>query len=156
MNVSAAVGAIVIVATGVSVATVHGANGIHHQAGSRKVAFTVVERATSDTVLDNGASGDSIGDVIAFGNDVYNAGDNVRVGRNQGSCVRTNPGESYECEWTLILKDGQIVVQGPFNDTRDSTMAITGGTGRYRHATGQMVLHARNATEYEFAYTVYR
>lgn len=116
--------------------------------------FTVVEHADTDTVIDLGAKGDSIGDTLAFGNPIYNAANTKRIGRDQGQCVRTNPGSSYECEWTLLLAHGQIVVQGPFYDTKDSVLAVTGGTGRYRTARGQMVLHARNAagTAYDFRY----
>ena len=35
--------------------------------------FTVVERALTDAVIDLGATGDSIGDMLAFGNPVFNA-----------------------------------------------------------------------------------
>jgi allene oxide cyclase len=36
-------------------------------------------------------------------------------------------------------------------DAKDSTLAITGGTGRYRDARGTMDLHARSGgTEYAF------
>jgi allene oxide cyclase len=38
-------------------------------------------------------------------------------------------GESWECIWTTLLPRGQITVEGPFYDTRDSVLAITGGTG---------------------------
>ncbi|WP_457110333.1 dirigent protein [Marmoricola sp. URHA0025 HA25] len=150
-------GAIVMVASGATGAVYYGSGtGESERSTAHKVTFTVVERATSDTVVDNGVAGDSVGDLIAFGNPIYNATNTVRVGRDQGSCVRTNPGKSYECEWTLILPEGHIVAQGPFQDSHDSTMAITGGTGRYRHASGQMVLHARNATSYQFRCTVYQ
>jgi hypothetical protein len=45
------------------------------------------------------------------------------------------------------------VVEGPFYDTEDSTLAIIGGTGDYAGASGQMQLKAREGgTEYEFTY----
>lgn len=36
--------------------------------------------------------------------------------------------------------------------------AITGGTGAYAQAHGEMALHARNAegTEYDFTYSIYK
>ena len=40
---------------------------------------------------------------------------------------------------------GSLVVEGPFYDTADSDLAITGGTGAWATARGQMHLHARNA-----------
>ena len=57
--------------------------------------------------------------------------------------MRVVAGTSYECTWTTILPGGQIVVAGPFYDAKDSKLAITGGTGRYRDARGTMDLHAR-------------
>jgi allene oxide cyclase len=123
---------------------------------SSDTKFTVVEHAITDTTIDNGTPGDSIGDLLAFGNPVYNAANTVQVGSDQGCCVRTTPGVSYECSWTLNMKAGPLVVQGPFNDKSDSILAITGGTGAYASARGQMRLHARNAagSSYDFTYRI--
>ena len=116
--------------------------------------ITLVERATSDTVVDLGAKGDSAGDVLAFANDVYDKDNAQKVGSDNGSCVRTAVGKAWECFWTLTLEKGQITVDGPFYDTADSVLAVTGGTGKYEQASGQMKLHARNdkGTEYDFVY----
>ncbi len=120
------------------------------------IVLRVVERAESDTLIDLGESGDSIGDLRAFGNPVYDPSNQTKLGDSQGSCIRTVIGQSWECTWTLILPEGQITVQGPFYDAADSVLAITGGTGAYRDARGQMTLHARNAegTEYDFTYEI--
>jgi len=120
--------------------------------------FTVVERADTDTVVDSGPAGDSLGDSLAFGNPVYNARNTAQVGHDQGSCVRTEVGVAWECSWTTILRGGSIVVQGPFYDAADSTLAIIGGTGTWSDARGQMLLHARNqqGTEYDFTFVVER
>lgn len=121
--------------------------------------FTVVERAVTDVVVDLGAPGDSVGDVLAFGNKLYNAANTKRVGRDQGYCVRTNVGKSWECSWTNILPRGHITVQGPFRDDgRDTLLSITGGTGRYANAHGQMRLHWRNpgGTEFDFTFMIQR
>src|SRR5690349_18694983 len=74
----------------------------------------VVERATSDTVIDNGAKGDSSGHPLAFGNAIFDATTTTQVGSDSGSCVRTVVGTSWECNWTTSLNDGQITVEGPF------------------------------------------
>ena len=123
-----------------------------------KTTLHVVERATTDTVVDIGPTGDSIGDVLGFANEVYDANNQSKVGSDNGQCTRTAVGAAWECIWTLTLKDGQITVEGPFYDTSDSTLAITGGTGAYAQARGDMLLHARNAqgTEYDFTYTIYK
>ena len=114
----------------------------------------VVEHAITDTVTDLGKGGDSLGDQLAFGNPVYDSANKKQVGRDQGACIRTVVGKSWECFWTVLLPAGQITVEGPYYDTSDSMLAITGGTGAYRAAHGQMKLHARNAkgTEYDFIY----
>ena len=100
----------------------------------------MTEHATTDTVTDTGASGDSAGDVLTFANEVFDAEDRNRVGSNQGMCVRTVPGNAWECFWTLSLASGQITVEGPFYDAGDSVLAITGGTGAFGNAQGDMLL----------------
>jgi allene oxide cyclase len=114
----------------------------------------VVEHALTDTVIDIGPKGDSLGDQLAFGNPLYDAANKARVGRDQGSCVRTVVGNAWECFWTVLLPAGQITVEGPFYDARDSVLAVTGGTGAYSAARGQMKLHARDAkgSAYDFVY----
>ena len=116
----------------------------------------VVERATTDTVGDVAPTGDSVGDVLGFANEVFDAGNTTKVGTDNGMCVRSAVGAAWECIWTLTLADGQITVEGPFFDASDSTLAITGGTGAYSAAHGEMLLHARDATSYDFTYTIYK
>jgi allene oxide cyclase len=54
----------------------------------------------------------------------------------------------------LVLKAGQITVEGPFMDSGDSLLAVTGGTGKYAGARGSLKLHPRDATPtgYDFIY----
>jgi allene oxide cyclase len=114
----------------------------------------VVERALTDTTIDLGAKGDSVGDLLTFANPIYDAGNKTKMGSDQGYCVRVVVGKSWECFWTLLLADGEITVEGPFYDTGDSVMVITGGTGKYAGAKGSMKLHSRDAksTSYDFLY----
>ena len=112
----------------------------------------VVEHATTDTVIDLGEEGDSIGDLLAFGNAVYDEGNENEIGISQGSCVRTVPGEAWECMFSIILDDGQLTVAGPFYDAGPSVLAITGGTGTYSTARGQMRLEAASETEFRFTF----
>lgn len=118
--------------------------------------LALVERAGSDVVTDIGASGDSPGDLLTFANEIYDAENKTLVGHNNGWCVRTVVGQAWECFWTVTLKAGQITVEGPFYDGKDSVLAITGGTGEYADAQGEMTLHARNeqGSEYDFVYTL--
>jgi hypothetical protein len=126
----------------------------HHPGGHGK-AITVIEHATTDATTDTGAKDDSAGDILTFANDLFDAADATKVGTDQGYCIRVVVGTSYECTWTSFLADGQIVVSGPFYDAKDSTLAITGGTGRYRNARGTMDVHARaGGTEYAFVFNL--
>jgi allene oxide cyclase len=124
----------------------------------KTTTLQVVERATTDTIQHVGPANeeDSIGDVLGFANDVYDAGNTTKVGTDNGMCIRTAVGEAFECVWTLTTDKGQLTVEGPFYDTKDSVLAITGGTGDYDEASGSMKLHARNdkGTEYDFTYTI--
>ena len=114
----------------------------------------VVERPVGETTVDLGAKGDSIGDLLVFANGVFDAANKTQVGTDQGYCVRTIVGKSWECFWTLTLKAGQITVEGPFMDEGDSLFTVTGGTGKYAGAKGSMKLHPRDATPtgYDFTY----
>jgi allene oxide cyclase len=122
---------------------------------ARDRTIRLVEHADTDATTDTGAAGDSAGDILTFANPVFNRANTRRVASDQGYCVRVVAGRSYECTWTNFLRGGQVVVQGPFYDTRDSTLAITGGTGRYRDARGSMRLHARpDGKSYDFVFRI--
>lgn len=114
----------------------------------------LIEHADTDATLDLGVKGDSVGDLLTFANPVYDVSDKRKLGTDQGYCVRVIAGSSWECFWTLLLKGGQITLEGPFYDSGDSILAVTGGTGQYAGARGVMKLHARNAkgTAYDFSY----
>jgi allene oxide cyclase len=128
------------------------AGGGHDGKGQGRV-LTVIEHATTDVTTDTGAAGDTAGDTLTFANEVFDRADAHNVGTDQGYCVRVVVGESYECNWTTILASGQITVEGPFLDAGDSTLAVTGGTGRYRDAGGVMKLHSlENGTKFAFEF----
>jgi hypothetical protein len=128
------------------------AGGGHHGKGPGRVV-TVIEHATTDATTDTGATGDSSGDILTFANEVFDSADTHKVGTDQGYCIRIAVGKSYECNFTTILARGQITVEGPFFDVADSTLAVTGGTGRYRNARGFMKLQAlENGTKFAFEF----
>ena len=118
--------------------------------------LTVVEHAKSDATSHVGPKADNRGDVLTWTNDVFDVSDKVKVGTDQGFCIRVAAGKAYECSWTTTLAGGQIMVEGPFYDAGDSVLAVTGGTGKYAGAGGQMTLHARDAkgTEYDFRFAL--
>lgn len=114
----------------------------------------LVEHPANETTLDLGAKGDTVGDLLTFANPVFDSANKKQVGTDQGFCVRVVVGKSWECVWTMILKDGLITIEGPFADSGDSLFVVTGGTGKYAGTKGQMKLHARpgKPDSYDFTY----
>jgi allene oxide cyclase len=122
-------------------------------AASADETIHVVERATTDAVT-NGSQKDVEGNVLTFHNQVYDASNKTRVGRDEGYCIRTIVGKSWLCTWTTYLEAGSITVEGPFSDTGNTVLAITGGTGAYATAGGTMNLKYRNkkGTAFDFIF----
>ncbi|HEY7977853.1 MAG TPA: allene oxide cyclase family protein [Rhizomicrobium sp.] len=114
----------------------------------------VIEHAATDATASVGKTRDNRGDILTFANPVFDATNKKQVGADNGFCIRTVAGAAYECIWTLKLADGQITSEGPFHDAGDTTMAVTGGTGKFIGAKGEMLLHARDAkgSAYDFKY----
>jgi hypothetical protein len=114
----------------------------------------VIEHANTDKEIPSGGGKDVKGNLLTFNNPVYNAANSKKVGHDEGFCTRIAPKKAiWECLWTTFLSAGQISVQGPFYDTRNSVLSITGGTGAYRNSRGQMSLQSRNGgKEYDFIF----
>jgi len=124
--------------------------------GDEMEQLTLVERAENDTVIDVGAEGDSAGDMLTFGNDMYDAANEVKVGTDNGYCIRTVAGVAWECTFSVALDGGQLSVEGPFYDAADSVMSVIGGTGKYADASGDMQLkaHDETGTAYDFIFSL--
>lgn len=133
-----------------SASTATGSNGSRDDRDPRTVH--VIEHATTDTQVP--ASPDQTGSVLTFHNDVFDKADANKVGTDRGDCVRIAPAEgTWECRWTTFLSGGQITVEGPFNDTSNTVLSITGGTGKYSSARGEMQLLSRNGgAEFDFIF----
>jgi allene oxide cyclase len=148
----AAIALAVAVAAGVALAARSG-----HGHGDRRHGGVIhaIEHADTDAVTNPGKGGeaDNVGDVLTFANPVFDESNSTKVGSDQGYCVRLIVGESWECVWTTFLAHGQITVEGPFYDSHDSVLAITGGTGIYARARGSMELNSRaGGTEFDFIF----
>lgn len=122
------------------------AHATHKRAASASRNVTVVEHAITDTEVPLAPGGkDKAGDILVFHNPVFNRADTRKVGHDEGFCTRINVKAGiWECLWTTFLKGGQLTVQGPFYDTKNSVLTITGGTGVYAGARGQMGLVAKD------------
>jgi allene oxide cyclase len=115
----------------------------------------VIEHAITDTEVPLAPGGKDVkGDILTFNNPVFNTANTKQVGHDEGFCTRIQVKLGiWECLWTTFLAGGQITVQGPYYDTRNSTLTITGGTGAYDGARGQMKLLARDGgKEYDFIF----
>jgi len=122
-----------------------------HAAGT---TVHVIEHAITDTEIPSGGGKDVKGNVLTFNNPVFNVANTKEVGHDEGFCIRVAPKQGiWECLWTTFLRAGQITVQGPYYDTRNSVLSITGGTGAYRDSRGEMTLLSRDGgTEYDFIF----
>ena len=146
--VAAALGAASV--AGISAGGASAARGKH----ARATTVHVIEHAVTDTEVPSGGGKNKTGNVLTFHNKVFDAADKKQVGTDQGFCIRISPADgSWECLWTTFLKGGQITVQGPFYDKKNSVLTITGGTGIYNGARGNMALLARDGgKKYNFLF----
>jgi allene oxide cyclase len=124
------------------------------RARSSGATIHVIEHAITDTEAPGVGGKDVKGNTLTFVNPVYNMANQKKVGHDEGFCTRLDPKAGiWECLWTTFLKNGQITVQGPFYDTKNSVLSITGGTGAYRRSRGEMSLLSRNSgKQYDFIF----
>lgn len=104
----------------------------------------LVATTNQEEFVDVGAPGLSLGDQFVFSEVLRSRG--REVGTSGGVCTVTEI-VAYEaltahCVATLSLRRGQITLQGLVefqgeDDTGPFTVAITGGTGAYRGASGE-------------------
>jgi hypothetical protein len=95
-----------------------------------------------DPNIDVGAPGFSLGDEVVFSGNLLRNGEQVgRVGVVCTFVSTANPDRvEAQCPTTSILPGGQITTQGTIvNRSLNFTLPITGGSGRYQGAGGQVV-----------------
>jgi hypothetical protein len=99
--------------------------------------------------VDNGDPGFSPDDQFVFSNDLYRNGE--KVGEDGGTCTVTRiaagGAATLHCLGTNSLPGGQISVQGLAAPGEPFELAITGGTGRYSKARGQVFGENTSPTE---------
>lgn len=105
----------------------------------RHTLVTIADaRVDKAQFIDIGEAGDSVGDILTFDQPLLD--EQMRhIGYNSGTCIRTRPGHSFQCQWTLTFDDGTIQVAGREFDKGVSNISIVGGTGRYADASGEML-----------------
>ena len=105
-------------------------------------AFQLTGKAIAPpTNLDLGAPGPSVGDQQIISMDVFKG--DKRVGESHVVCTSVRAG-IVQCDNVTSLPGGQIVAAGLVTDAQEEQspfiQAITGGTGAYRNAHGQLTV----------------
>lgn len=114
----------------------------------------LVAKSVVAETLDLGATGESVGDQEVFSDDLY--WDGELVGSLDGTCTTTRLDTAAEtatvnCTVTATLPEGQITTQGAIHFDADFTgtffVAITGGTGEFNEAQGEVKVRFISDTE---------
>jgi allene oxide cyclase-like protein len=90
--------------------------------------------------IDNGAQGFSLGDEVVFSGTLRQSGE--RVGHTAVVCTFTSAAHpknvAAQCPATADLPGGQITLQGLVFNRDLRVLPITGGSGQYQGADGEM------------------
>ncbi len=97
--------------------------------------------------VDTGTPGITQGDLVIVRDGVLRP-DHTPAGTFNQACTLmkagTNPFNSqYECSGSIALANGTVTMEGPFDPTQaEQTAAVTGGTGAFRTARGEVVVRS--------------
>ncbi|MFL5955171.1 MAG: hypothetical protein ACJ76I_13800 [Gaiellaceae bacterium] len=100
----------------------------------------LTEKQTFQRYVDNGAKGESPGDIRTFGGTVFDQG--KRVGHDRIRCV-----VAAKCDAQVWIVGGSLIAKG-FVGGQRFTAKITGGTGRYAGARGTVTVVGGPVTRY--------
>src|SRR5215218_3108568 len=143
------IGAVVLVVIATALTIIFAGGGTVTSA----TTLVVREHAINEKFVDLTGSGDTAGDLLVFHNPIFNKANTKQIGKDQGECIRISVADkSWECHWTTKISGrGSITVGGPFYDDRDSTLAVTGGTGDFKKVRGFLDLTAASGG-YRFSF----
>ncbi len=128
---------VVVAVAALAVAAPTAGAGKHKPKTKKFSAYALVDSATFD---DRDPQGDSQGDMITFTQKLFtDSSMTTQIGSDEVFCVRTIVGASRVCTGIFTLKGGEIMITGRESLAKHS-LAITGGTGKYRNARGEIVL----------------
>jgi len=85
----------------------------------------------------------SVGDYFAAHDVVYNPANTERRGITFGDCLVVAKDETLECDITFHLGRETITTEGTFFPRDRNVWAVTGGTGAYKTAHGELTFQAR-------------
>ena len=129
----------------------HGTTGRTLTFDVRFSPFFVIDFSANGvrSVTDISKSSPSKGDVTVFQDELRQSG--KRVGRDAGTCTITSvdlsadPPLQIACNATFVLPGGTVTTQGLASNAPVKHLVITGGTGAYLHAAGEVTLTEFNA-----------
>jgi hypothetical protein len=136
-----------LVAAAIAATALAFAGATAHADGRHAINLVEAHPDLQPTFVDTGTPGLSVGDV-AIHRDQVNRPNGASAGTITQVCtlveLGSNPFTStYECSGSIALKNGTITMAGPFVPAQpEATAAITGGTGDYRGARGEIVVRA--------------
>ena len=147
--------ALVLTAAGATLAAAKGPAKHHTQ---RQLSIYTVTPKDGLAVLPGQPGAFSLGDRVAFSDDLFTSKGGRTLGSDGGACTVTRVTDAATgsgvllCEVTFSLPGGDIETQalntltnGGFVGTQAGS--ITGGTGKYRHASGQLSIKFLSPTE---------
>jgi hypothetical protein len=158
------IAALVVAATGVTaVAATHSTTPAGTEGARSEELVRLVAKEIASDYLDLGHADFSIGDQIPFTNDLYR--DGSKVGKDGGWCVvariAASGASTFECLGTNSLPGGQVTVQGlvtygPTEEVKADpySFAITGGTGQYRGARGEVTIQEVSAVKFHLTFRI--
>jgi hypothetical protein len=143
------VGALVLLLIAAGVMATGAASGTSSQDDGGGQVIRLTTKQVHQGFVDHGAPGFSVDDAFVFSNDLYRNGE--KVGEDGGTCTVTRIASSgattLHCLGTNSLPGGQISVQGLAAPGEPFELAVTGGTGRYSKARGQVFGENTSPTE---------
>lgn len=111
---------------------------------------------TESNFLDLGAEGETLGDYFVFTHKLLRRGE--QVGHVGGQCTIVSVAgvePEPQCVVTASVRGGQITTQvliGPHGATGDIVQAITGGSGKYTGAEGELLIQGVSETKEIWTY----
>jgi hypothetical protein len=120
--------------------------------------FHLTAKADQQHFIDEAPAGFSQGDSFIFANSLYSRGH--KVGEDGGACTvvrAASGGTTFQCLGTNTLPGGQLTAQGLTTaDATREVLAITGGTGRYKTARGEVRITEVSDTELALTFRIVR
>jgi hypothetical protein len=123
----------------------------HANPAPKTIRMHLVERQVGEHFIDTGRRGLSAGDRNIVNSQILNTHGAV-IGRADIDCVITGTKRRMggSCTGVLTLPGGQVVGQMAFDRSGSNPVqAITGGTGRYEHMTGQALVDTNGTDSHE-------